>query len=100
MSYAFHVMPEAAFELREARAWYNEKRRGLGDELFAAVDQVFERIRQHPEQHRVIYAGDVRKVLVPLFPYMVVYQIRGATIVVISVHHTSRDPHRWQDRVE
>jgi hypothetical protein len=44
------VEPEAKQELAAAAAWYEERREGLGLELMAEVDAVFEAIARRPRR--------------------------------------------------
>lgn len=46
-------------DLAEGYWWYEERRRGLGEQYLAAVDATFDRIEQYPELFAVRY-GQVR----------------------------------------
>jgi plasmid stabilization system protein ParE len=51
-----------------------------------------------PEMHRVI-RGDVRRALVPRYPYAVLYRVKPDRVEVIAIFHGRRDPAEWQRRV-
>jgi plasmid stabilization system protein ParE len=68
MSRRFIVRPLAEVDLEHAARWYDEEQTGLGSRFLSAVDQVFERIRERPQQFPVV-SGDIRRALLPTFPY-------------------------------
>ncbi len=84
-------------EIDEAYAWYEEQRRGLGEEFLAEVQRVLDRIEQNPEIYAPIYQT-VRHDRVKRFAYTVYYRIELDRIVVIAVHHSKRDAKHWQSR--
>ncbi len=82
-------------EIDQAYAWYEDQRRGLGEEFLAEVQRVLDRIEQNPEIYAPIYQA-VRHGRVKRFAYAVYYRIEPDRIVVIAVHHGKRDPKHWQ----
>ena len=97
MSLPIVVRAEAEAELREAYAWYEERRPGLGDEFLRAVDVCMVSIQRAPKSHPVIHRG-MRRALLRRFPYGVFYFIGGDAIFVIAVFHLSRCAERWMER--
>lgn len=97
MKQPVRLLPEARVEFDMATDWYERQRAGLGTRFVARVRAVLDRIAVDPERHAAVYL-DVRKVLVPNFPYVVLYRAEPSEILVISVFHTSRDPSAWKTR--
>ncbi len=91
----FH--PEVHGEVQQAYRWYEQRRTGLGDDFLAGVEEVFERLRQTPEVHQLIYR-DVRRALPRRFPYNIYYRLHADRVEVIAVQHSRRDPSEWQSR--
>ena len=91
------LLPEARVEFNEATDWYEQQWAGLGVTFVARVRDVLGRITTDPQRHATVYL-DVRKVLVPKFPYVVLYREEPNEVLVISVFHTSRDPSIWKSR--
>lgn len=87
----------ARAEFTDAAEWYETQRPGLGDSFIAEVQNVIDVIGVHPERFPVV-TGDVRVSLVQRFPYGVYFRIKPASIIVIAVFHSSRDPAVWQSR--
>jgi plasmid stabilization system protein ParE len=81
-------------DLAGAYWWYEERRRGLGEQFLAAVNATFDQIEQFPELFAVRY-GHVRMAIVSRFPYAVFYRIDPRCVVVLTVLHTSDDPGNW-----
>jgi plasmid stabilization system protein ParE len=98
MSRPLIIRPAAEDDLAEARAWYDNQREGLGDELLECVEEALDRIRRMPEAPAVLFEG-VRRVLVRRFPYGVFYLVGDDEISVLAVYHSRRDPRGWQSRV-
>ena len=100
MTRTVQVGEDAAAELAEAVAWYEERRFGLGNALFEAVAAALDTIASHPEVGAG-YGRDtrVRRLPVKRFPYQVIYLLSDDTIVVVAVAHTRRRPGYWRDRV-
>lgn len=97
MNKPVRLLPEARVEFNEATDWYEQQRSGLGTKFVARVRESLGRIAADPQRHATVYL-DVRKVLVPKFPYVVLYRDDLNEILVISVFHTSRDPSIWKSR--
>jgi len=98
MNYRLVLQPEAEADLDEAYLWYEKQRVGLGAELIACVEAVFDRIRQSPDLHAVVFRN-VRQTLVQRFPYVVCYLFEDDRVDVVAVFHGHRDPAVWKSRV-
>lgn len=84
-------------EIDEAYTWYEKQHEGLGEAFLNEVPSVLDRIERNPELHAPIYQN-VRHGRLKRFPYAVYYRIDADRIAVIAVHHSKRDPRRWQSR--
>jgi len=91
------ITPEAETDLADAKAWYENRREGLGEEFILCVEEAFDRIRRIPEGASEVVPG-IRRVVVRRFPYGVFYRIDADQIAVIAVYHSRRDPKGWQAR--
>lgn len=91
--------PEATQELIEARAWYDERREGLGDAFQRAFEATAETVTLHPERYPVHYSSS-RRVFVRDFPYFLLYRVVGDVILVQGCIHFARDPSIWRRRLE
>jgi plasmid stabilization system protein ParE len=70
--------PRADAEIREAAAWYERQRVGLGIEFIAAIDAAVQRIRQQPQRYSRLETlpeeENIRRLLLDRFPYAVIYE--------------------------
>jgi plasmid stabilization system protein ParE len=93
----FH--PEAALEFAEGVRFYQQRGRELGQRFAQETRSAIQKIVEHPERWRAIEA-DVRRCLVRVFPYSVLYTIEADYILIIAVAHGKRQPGYWRHRVE
>lgn len=84
------IRPEAATELADAAAWYDDQRDGLGIELLADVRQTIDTIIERPESFPVVYRT-ARRALAGRFPYIVYFAVRPNAVIVIAILHSRRD---------
>ena len=97
MALRFIVRPLAEADLEQAANWYDEEQAGLGSRFLSDVDQVFERIRERPQQFPAV-SGDIRRALLHTFPYAVYFRETDETIRVLAVLHLRRKRGLWQVR--
>ena len=96
MTHKFH--PEAAAEFADAVRFYQGRGRKLGKRLSDEVRTTIRRILARPQQFRVL-EGEVRRCLVRVFPYSVLYTIEPDFVLIIAVAHARREPGYWKHRV-
>lgn len=85
-------------EMQRAAAYYERQRRGLGHEFLVEVQRTVERIVENPRLGQIV-RGNIRRRLMPKFPFGVLYSIDPNEIVIIAVMHLRRRPGYWVDRV-
>jgi len=95
---------EALGEAREAAAWYEERRRGLGRAFLDELDRTLARIEVLPRSFSPVVgprpALGIRRALLHRFPYGVVFIERDDHLRVIAVAHAKRRRDYWLRRVE
>ena len=83
----------ASAELIDAVRWYEERRPGIGGEFFDAVVETVTLIEASPEIGSVSrHDSRTRRMLVPRFPYQVVYRLKPTEIVHVAVGHLKTPP--------
>jgi len=90
-----YFLPVAEAELVAAQTWYDERAAGLGDRFFFAVDGVVSRIGGNAVQFPLI-RGELRRALVPRFPYALFFRVEDERAYVVACAHTSRAPFYWR----
>lgn len=94
MAFRLKFSTRALRETGEAKAWYELQSPGLGEEFIAAMELQLKRLEQAP----LLYAEaipNVRRALLPRFPYGLFYAVRGNLVHVLAVLHDARNPNRW-----
>ena len=89
------VRPLAESDLDRAASWYEDQRSGIGLRFLDAVDRLFERVRASPLQFPLV-STEVRRALLPTFPYAVYFRATDDVVVVLAVLHLRRDPRAWR----
>jgi plasmid stabilization system protein ParE len=87
----------ARTDVAEAFRWYEARSAGLGFEFLRAVRVAFAGIERAPQQFPLAL-DDIRKALLPRFPYVVYFVVHSRGLSVIAVMHGRREPLRWQAR--
>jgi len=84
-------------EMLEAATYYENQAPGLGEDFLAQVQRAVDQIAENPWSGGIM-RGDIRRALVPRFPFGILYHIDPTEIVVIAVMHLRRRPGYWRDR--
>lgn len=88
------VLAAAEREIQKAAQRYEQQVTGLGTQFLAAVSDGLLKIERGPERYTAPpkYRGkrNIRRVLLARFPYLVVYEIRPADLLVIAAPHAKR----------
>jgi len=96
------VAPPARDDLREAAAWYESRRSGLGLEFLAAVDSALQRILKDPHRfgrlETLVRNEDAYRLMLDRFPYAVIFEADDREVRVLAIAHTRRRPGYWRRR--
>ncbi len=88
----------ARAELLDAVSYYNHQRQGLGVEFADEVRLAIQRIIEYPQAWPLV-AKRTRRCRTKRFPYGIIYQIRGDTLIIVAVLHLRREPRSWKARI-
>lgn len=91
----FH--PEAEAEFISAARYYEGQAENLGFDFISAVERAYQRLGDFPESGRP-FGGRLRRVLVPGFPYGLLYRAQAERIFIVAVAHLHRRPGYWRSR--
>jgi plasmid stabilization system protein ParE len=97
MTAEVRLRPEAERDLADAAAWYEEQRRGLGQQFVEETQVVLSTIAESPLAYSLVHRT-ARRALLRRFPFGVFYRVEQAGVVVIGILHGSRDPRVWKGR--
>jgi plasmid stabilization system protein ParE len=95
-SVEFH--PEAQDEFISAAQFYEHETEGLGIEFIATVQHAYERLAESPASG-ARFGRKLRRLLVPKFPYGLLYRVEPDRIYIVAVMHLHRRPGYWRSRL-
>jgi len=95
-SVEFH--PEAQTEFVSAGRFYENQRLGLGLDFTLSIQRTYERLLEFPAAG-ARFGRRLRRVLVPKFPYGLLYRVEPDRIYIIAVMHLHRRPGYWRSRL-
>lgn len=82
--------PEVEDDVVAAVAWYDDKRRGLGEKFLSEYLDAIRRIRENPLQF-AIAANGLRPCRLKRFSYIVHFDVHGNDILVVALMAGGRD---------
>jgi len=82
---------EAWQEWQEAALHYDLEKQGLGERFDKAVLAALDHLTTVTANYRIRENG-FRHAPVAKFPYRIVFELDGPTVVVYNIYHTSRKP--------
>lgn len=97
MAYLRIVKEEAHFDIANAYLYYKEKQPGLGEKFLQALIKRYDDLMQHPTHYSFIaeYPGKIlRDVKLEKFPYLIVYEIINAEVIIYAVHNVHQNPNK------
>jgi len=89
--------PAARDEFYSAAHWYEEKRRGLGNQFMLMVEAKLGAISKSPEVFPLVYQ-QFHRALVRRFPFAIYFELLGDTVHILAIHHTRRLPPSLENR--
>jgi len=97
MNFKVYLRAEAEADLKDAAAWYELQRKGLGQEFLDDVLRTFDQISVNPNLYPIVHRK-TRRLVVNRFPFGIYYRVERTSAVVVAVMHGSRHPLHWKKR--
>ena len=101
---AISLSGEAIEELTEAAIWYETRQPGLAKRFLEEVDHAQYTIQSRPLSfpRLATTSGDleIRRVLLPRFPYALVFIELQTETRILAVAHVKRHPDYWLNRLQ
>src|SRR5262245_25631442 len=96
----WHFHEDVPEEVERPESWYDARERGLGDDFIVVLDTVLARLEEGPAM-AVPAPEDVRarRVLLPRFPFAIVFVELDDHYLVVAVAHLKRKPGYWLTRL-
>jgi len=85
-------------ELAEAIQYYEAERSGIGEALLEEVESAVAFLERFPRAAPRV-AGDIRRFVLPRFPYFLIYRpLSSGQVRILAVAHQRRRPEYWIGR--
>lgn len=84
-------------DIRKASAWYAQLSEPIVERFREALEETFDLIAASPYAMALRFEDlKIRAWQVPGFPYVVLYRIDGAAIIIEAMWHAASDPASWR----
>lgn len=93
MIYELIVQEEAGLEILETYIYYESIQTGLGEKFLQQVEKYFIQIQSNPK-HFQIKRHQYREAYIRKFPYIIIFDLVDAKIIILSVFNTHQNPER------
>ena len=97
--YKVRINHFAQNDIEKAKKYYNDKKKGLGNEFWQETKALLNLIEKNPNQFQIII-DETRRANLKRFPFGIFYVAKNFIVNVFGVIHFSRSPELWQKRVE
>jgi toxin ParE1/3/4 len=88
---------DARAEFLAAAVYYESQAPGLGQDFVSIVERTYVGLQKFPQIGRP-FGRRLRRVIVPQFPFGLLYRIERSRIFVVAVMHLDRRPGYWRTR--
>ena len=86
------------YSLISAAQFYEDQTSGLGLDFILTVQRTYQRLLEFPASGTP-FGRWLSRVLVPKFPYGLLYRVEPERIYIVAVMHLSRRPGYWRSRL-
>lgn len=90
MKYKVVLKVEAIHDISEAVEWYEHQQSGLGSQFLDELDKYIDLISQNPDRYPLNQKQ--RIAVLHRFPYKIVFQSEGESIIIFAIYHDKRNP--------
>jgi toxin ParE1/3/4 len=94
----YRFLEEADAEFQEQIAYFDQQSPGLGDRFVADVEATVRNIREYPDSGSRL-SRNVRKRVLRVFHYNILYLNEPDEVVVVAVAAHKRRPGYWRKRL-
>ncbi len=89
--------PLVADDLTSAATYYDEVSVDLGNRFRDSVRSRLRDVSQRTESFACIHA-EMRAAMIDRFPYVLLFEDRGNTVVILGIFHAASDQKGWFER--
>ncbi len=82
---------DAARDLDQIWVFLAPRSTGEAQHVLEAIQAAAQRLQRFPELGRPGQDVRTRELVLPDYPYLLVYRVEGVTLIILRVYHTARD---------
>ncbi len=101
MEYDLIVNVEAQLEAKDAVDYYDGIDPKLGERFFKELSETYQKLQSNLQHYSFVFTtrkSNIRDVKLHSFPYLIIFEIRGQKVVVLSVMNTHKRPKKFKRR--
>jgi toxin ParE1/3/4 len=91
------IHKKAKDEIIDGARFYRERDPAVASRFIRRIEEAKSRIERSPSSFPLI-DEEHRRMLVPGFPYSIIFKVAGGELRIIAVAHQSREILYWRDR--
>lgn len=99
MAYSLFYFDQAKQDAKEAKAWYQKQKVGLGQHFAEAIKFAILKVQTNPLRYGLRYKN-IRIAHPKIFPYCIHFYVDdlNTKIVIVAIVHNKRNPNLARDR--
>jgi plasmid stabilization system protein ParE len=91
MSYNVVLQAGAESDIEAAYIWYENQQVGLGEQFLNELVVYYEKLMHNPTVFKWVNKM-YRQAILSRFPFVIIYRVIEADVVIYAVFHTSKNP--------
>ena len=95
----YRILSAAEEELAAAALFYEEAAIGVGLAFLDQIQSTIERLCADLLSGAAIGAANMWSMLVPTFPFSLIYVVESQVVIIVAVAHHRRMPGYWNSRI-
>lgn len=99
MAFKVITLRSAEIDVENATEWYEAQKSSLGSKFYHEFLICLYKLVDSPQHYGYAYK-DFRQIVLPTFPYKIIYLINNNEVIVHAVFHVSRNPKQLRKRLK
>lgn len=98
MAFNILITDEAQQDILSAYLYYEEQQTGLGERFLSELAYRYKDLSVHPQYYSFLAADTtqrLRKLKLPHFPYIILYQVINDDVIIHAVHNYHKNMRRF-----
>lgn len=93
MEFKINIREEAVQDLVKGYLWYEEQKKGLGENFVSEVESSLKHLRRNPEAFPK-KRKSLRELSLKIFPYLIIYSVENSLVTVMAIFNSHLNPNK------